>query len=134
MMDESSMTTEDLGHKQKWDDVMKATQLHLHPDPRVLETHTKIMQHFTKSYDLLNSKTPVTDQQLDTYQAYLMEFGKIWVQKHGLISVTPYLHILFKHSYAYLKEFRSLREWSQEAFEASHKRHKQYYSKTNFGG
>ena len=83
---------------------------------------------------MLNSKTPVTDKQLGDYKELTKKFASTWTEVHGLRSVTPYLHIMFKHSYAYLKQYRSLRDWSQEAFEASHKRHKQYYSKTNYGG
>ena len=51
-----------------------------------------------------------------------------------LFDVSPYIHILVCHSYAYLKEYGSMRDLSQEEFEAAHKRTKQFYAKTNMGG
>ena len=128
----------DEGEQEKarlWDQVLDATDL------AADDTDTQVLAHFqecfsklVQCYDLLNSKSAVTHAQLETYQILINELAKIWGERHGLVSVTPYLHIMFKHSYAYLKEYGSLRDWSQEAFEASHKRHKQLYAKTNYGG
>jgi hypothetical protein len=64
----------------------------------------------------------------------MASFGATWVKAFGAQKVTPYVHIMVKHSYAYLKLYGSFRPWSQEGFEASHKRQKRYYMKTNFGG
>jgi hypothetical protein len=64
----------------------------------------------------------------------MADFSATWVKAFGAQKVTPYVHIMVKHSYAYLKEYGSFRPWSQESFEASHKRTKRFYMKTNFGG
>ena len=127
--------TEEESHlAAKWDAVWTATKIETDKDKRLLPKYKSYFTQFTQLYNLLNSKQDVTQQQLETYQQVVTKLAAEWTTHHGLKSVTPYLHILFKHSYAYLKEYKSLRMWSQEAFEASHKRHKQYYAKTNFGG
>lgn len=128
----ADLTADELLSAQQWQQVLDSTGIEA--EAEVLDAHTQTFQLFTQAYDLLNSTTDVTDAQLATYQKCVADLADVFVEDRGLVAVTPYLHILFKHSYAYLKEFRSLRQWSQEAFEASHKRHKQYYSKTNYGG
>jgi hypothetical protein len=131
---EDERSQDEAAEAQKWEDVLTATKIGTDRDTSLLPFYTKIFTQFTQCYDLLNSTEKVTDEQLETYQTLITSFSKDWTSQHGLRSVTPYLHIIFKHSYAYLKQYRTLRPWSQEAFEASHKRHKQLYAKTNFGG
>ena len=100
----------------------------------IRDSHTEMWQLLVQCYDTLNSHTHVTAAQLSRYRENITKFGNLWTQRFGLKKVTPYVHIMVKHSGAYLAAFGSLRNWSQEAFEASHKRHKQLYTKTNFGG
>ena len=94
----------------------------------------RLWELLIKWYDIGNNHDKATAAQMDAYRQHVREFGQIWVDQFTLAGVTPYVHIICKHSGAYLQQLGSFRPWSQESFEAAHKRNKRYYMKTNFGG
>ena len=118
---------------QLWTDVLESIGLQANSVKQ--QRHTRLWELLTQCYDLLNNTDKITETQLEQYKHKIAQFGQTFLDTcGGLKGVTPYVHIMVKHSYSYLKEYGSLRPWSQESFEASHKRHKQLYNKTNFGG
>ena len=129
----AAMKPEDSYHKTQWQQVLEACGSMTNSTLRLAE-HKQLWEHMVTWYDIANSKTRVTDLELSTYKQTLESFGRGWVKLFLQHRVTPYVHIIVKHSYTYLKHYGTLRDWSQEGFEASHKRHKQLYTKTNFGG
>ena len=99
-----------------------------------LDTHSMLWQLLVAWYDVGNNHGNITNEQKQKFKSDVAAFGWLWETTFGSHLVTPYVHIICKHGGAYLDQFQSFRPYSQEAFEASHKRHKQMYAKTNFGG
>ena len=78
-------------------------------------------------------RTPLDDMQLAWYKTAITSFGKYYDLLYSRLAVTPYVHMIYCHSYALLKEHRSLRWAANEGFEAAHKRNKQLYRLTQRG-
>jgi len=119
-----------------WSELMGQIPWNLkrHSDLVSKRQFNRLWELLIKWYDIGNNHGKATAAQIDAYRQHVREFGQIWVDQFTLGGVTPYVHIICKHSGAYLQQLGSFRPWSQESFEAAHKRNKRYYMKTNLGG
>jgi hypothetical protein len=104
-----------------WGEVLSAVQP---KEKKRLKYFETLWSHWAFMYDLLNHQDHVSDIEHSRYVQLAAEFGSTWVLAFGTDKITPYVQIIVKHRAAYLKFLGSLRPWSQEAFEAAHKRNK----------
>ena len=67
-----------------------------------LDTHRKLWQLMVSWYDIGNNHGNITQAEMHKYRTDVAAFGLLWENTFGSHLVTPYVHIICKHSYAYL--------------------------------
>ena len=73
--------------------------------------------------------------EVDALNKKVDRYGQVFLALYELKHVTPYVHILMKHSVEHLVRFKELWRYANEGFEAANKRHRFWYARcTQRGG
>jgi hypothetical protein len=86
LIPEASRTPDQQESAQLWTNVLESIGLHsssTKKDKKKFQQHKQVLELFTQAYDLLNSKTKVTADELTKFQTIVYDLSAVWTKIAG---------------------------------------------------